>query len=89
MQANRSVRATRAQGPHAAGISARRIARAAPRVRLLSSCLDAANVVYTDSQTTPQVNAAAVETQVDWASLAKDLDSKSPLEIMDHVSYFV
>eukprot|EP00878_Enallax_costatus_P046485 GHUV01056526.1.p1 GENE.GHUV01056526.1~~GHUV01056526.1.p1 ORF type:complete len:123 (-),score=27.01 GHUV01056526.1:67-435(-) len=32
----------------------------------------------------PRVNAAAVETKVDWASVAKELDPKSPLEIMDH-----
>ncbi len=33
-----------------------------------------------------QVNAAAaVATEVDWASAAKELDPKSPLEIMDHV----
>lgn len=31
-----------------------------------------------------RVNAAAVETQVDWASVAKELEPKSPLEIMDH-----
>lgn len=33
-----------------------------------------------------QVNAAAVATEVDWATVAKDLEHKSPLEIMDHVS---
>ena len=36
-----------------------------------------------------QVNAAAVQekeaTAVDWDATAKELDSKSPLEIMDHV----
>lgn len=32
------------------------------------------------------MNAAAVETQVDWPGVAKELDLKSPLEIMDHVS---
>lgn len=32
------------------------------------------------------MKAAAVETQVDWPSVAKELDTKSPLEIMDHVS---
>ena len=31
-----------------------------------------------------QVNAAVAE-KVDWAAQAKDLDTKSPLEIMDHV----
>uniref|UniRef100_A0A383WMC5 Thioredoxin domain-containing protein n=1 Tax=Tetradesmus obliquus TaxID=3088 RepID=A0A383WMC5_TETOB len=31
----------------------------------------------------PVANAAAVEAKVDWAGLAKELDSKSPLEIMD------
>ena len=30
------------------------------------------------------VNAAAVATE-DWVKLAKEMDSKSPLEIMDHV----
>ncbi len=32
-----------------------------------------------------QVNAAVAE-KVDWEAEAKDLDSKSPLEGMDHVS---
>jgi hypothetical protein len=32
-----------------------------------------------------QVNAAAVAT-VDWVATAKELESKSALEIMDHVS---
>jgi adenylyl-sulfate reductase (glutathione) len=32
-----------------------------------------------------RVNAAAVDTKVDWEGLAKELDSKSPLEIMDSV----
>jgi hypothetical protein len=32
-----------------------------------------------------QANAAAVEAKVDWPALAKELDSKSPLEIMDKV----
>lgn len=34
-----------------------------------------------------QVNAAAVGAPVDWKQTAADLDSKSPLEIMDHVSW--
>ncbi len=38
----------------------------------------------------PQVNVAAVQEQqtqaIDWESTAKELDAKSPLEIMDHVS---
>lgn len=34
-----------------------------------------------------QANAAAVEAKVDWAGLAKELDSKSPLEIMDKVCF--
>lgn len=39
-----------------------------------------------------QLRAAAVEAPpaaVDWAGAAKELDTKSPLEIMDHVSYCV
>jgi len=32
------------------------------------------------------VNAAAVATDVDWKATAEELDAKSPLEIMDHVS---
>jgi hypothetical protein len=32
-----------------------------------------------------QANAAAVEAKVDWPALAQELDSKSPLEIMDKV----
>lgn len=38
------------------------------------------------------VNAAAVEAppaaQLDWETLAAEMDSKSPLEIMDHVRKF-
>ena len=33
-----------------------------------------------------QVNATAVAAPVDWETTAKELDLKSPLEIMDHVS---
>ncbi|GFR43683.1 hypothetical protein Agub_g4791 [Astrephomene gubernaculifera] len=32
----------------------------------------------------PRVNAAAVATTPDWEALAKDMELKSPLEIMDH-----
>ncbi len=37
-----------------------------------------------------QTHAAAVEAPatVDWAALAKELDTKSPLEIMDNVSRY-
>ena len=37
----------------------------------------------------PQVVAAAVEApaqQLDWEALATEMDGRSPLEIMDHVS---
>jgi hypothetical protein len=38
-----------------------------------------------------QNHAAAVEAPaaVDWAALAKELDPKSPLEIMDNVSHYI
>jgi hypothetical protein len=43
--------------------------------------------IYNARQAVAQVNAAAVEAKpVDWAATAKELDPKSPLEIMDHVS---
>jgi hypothetical protein len=32
-----------------------------------------------------QVHAAAVATKPDWAGMAAEMDTKSPLEIMDHV----
>ncbi|KAG2483292.1 hypothetical protein HYH03_017839 [Edaphochlamys debaryana] len=32
----------------------------------------------------PQVNAASVATKCDWPAVAKEMDLKSPLEIMDH-----
>eukprot|EP00877_Chromochloris_zofingiensis_P012297 jgi/Chrzof1/7320/Cz02g19090.t1 len=40
--------------------------------------------VRVQARFTPRVNAAAVATEVDWATVAKDLEHKSPLEIMDH-----
>lgn len=42
--------------------------------------------IYDAGSALTQVNAAAVEAKpVDWAATAKELDPKSPLEIMDHV----
>ena len=32
------------------------------------------------------ISAASVETEVNWASIARDMDEASPLTIMDHVS---
>eukprot|EP00775_Hariotina_reticulata_P007156 gene7156-7371_t len=41
--------------------------------------------IYDAGQALLQVNAAAVEAKpVDWAATARELDPKSPLEIMDH-----
>jgi hypothetical protein len=41
--------------------------------------------VYYADRLLLQANAAAVEAKVDWPALAKELDTKSPLEIMDKV----
>ena len=92
LQATRSLQQARVQH----GAAPRRIALAKTAQRVSMGGCDGLCAIlvhqgflpYTQLLSLAQTRAAAVEAPAtaDWAALAKELDTKSPLEIMDNVS---
>jgi hypothetical protein len=81
------MRASRVQAPHASRIHLRPVVRAAPVVSGHENLSWTYLYRIIAHRLLLQANAAAVEAKVDWSGLAEELDTKSPLEIMDKVCF--